>query len=285
LQKISYAQNFEDVILDRVFQGISCGFYIDVGAFDPNVDSVTKHFYNSGWRGINIEPIFSLYENFLISRPRDININCLIADVNGEIDFFEIYENNKLTGLSTADKQIAIIHEKSGMRLSQRSISAMTLETLLSNHLEENLIHFLKIDVEGLEAKVLKSGNFERFRPWVIIIEGTVPNTQLFDYQNSDDFLKSVGYTQVYIDGLNCFYLADEHLGLLPRFALPPNVFDGFHLSYNKLLISLNALENEKDSMLVEFEMLRNSLSWRLTLPLRKLKQAFSISRIHKYRE
>ena len=32
---ISYAQNFEDVMLARVFAGRSDGFYVDVGAADP----------------------------------------------------------------------------------------------------------------------------------------------------------------------------------------------------------------------------------------------------------
>ncbi len=53
---ISYAQNQEDVLLNRVFQGLSDGFYIDVGANDPVVDSVTKLFYDRGWTGINVEP-------------------------------------------------------------------------------------------------------------------------------------------------------------------------------------------------------------------------------------
>ena len=53
---VSYAQNHEDVLLRRVFPDEPNGFYIDVGANDPVRDSVTKHFYDRGWHGINIEP-------------------------------------------------------------------------------------------------------------------------------------------------------------------------------------------------------------------------------------
>ncbi|HZF37393.1 MAG TPA: FkbM family methyltransferase, partial [Blastocatellia bacterium] len=42
---ISYAQNFEDVMLWRALKHIDRGFYIDVGANDPDLDSVTKAFY------------------------------------------------------------------------------------------------------------------------------------------------------------------------------------------------------------------------------------------------
>jgi len=42
---ISYAQNFEDVMLWRALKHINKGFYIDVGAFSPDNDSITKFFY------------------------------------------------------------------------------------------------------------------------------------------------------------------------------------------------------------------------------------------------
>jgi peptide methionine sulfoxide reductase MsrB len=62
---ISYAQNREDVIIDAFFPDLKKGFYVDIGAADPNYDSVTKFFYEKGWSGINIEPnpqLFKLLE-------------------------------------------------------------------------------------------------------------------------------------------------------------------------------------------------------------------------------
>ena len=53
---VSYAQNFEDVMLWRALKHISNGFYIDVGAWSPDIDSVTRIFYEHGWRGVNVEP-------------------------------------------------------------------------------------------------------------------------------------------------------------------------------------------------------------------------------------
>ena len=76
---ISYAQNLEDVILNRLFQNKPSGFYIDIGAHDPTELSVTKHFYDLGWRGINIEPIPGSLEKFKQQRPGDINLNLAIG--------------------------------------------------------------------------------------------------------------------------------------------------------------------------------------------------------------
>ena len=56
MQNISYSQNYEDIYLWRLLQDVHHGFYIDVGAFDHQKDSVTKLFYDRGWSGINIEP-------------------------------------------------------------------------------------------------------------------------------------------------------------------------------------------------------------------------------------
>ena len=51
--RIYCSQNREDLILEAFFIGEKKGFYVDVGAYDPDYDSVTKLFYLKGWNGIN----------------------------------------------------------------------------------------------------------------------------------------------------------------------------------------------------------------------------------------
>ena len=75
---VSFAQNFEDVMLWRALKHVEHGFYIDVGAYSPRVDLVTQAFYERGWRGINIEPNADLHRQFLVARPRDINLNVAV---------------------------------------------------------------------------------------------------------------------------------------------------------------------------------------------------------------
>jgi len=98
---ITYAQNFEDVLLARLFREVKQGFYIDVGAWHPTLHSVTKHFYDLGWSGINIEPIQHQHRLFVDERPRDINLNVAVADTPGRLCFHECLE---LTSLSTANE-------------------------------------------------------------------------------------------------------------------------------------------------------------------------------------
>src|SRR3989344_6416322 len=69
----SYSQNNEDLKIDELLNYPSKGFYVDVGAYDPDRFSNTKRFYLKGWRGINIEPDVYSFNKFLEKRPEDIN--------------------------------------------------------------------------------------------------------------------------------------------------------------------------------------------------------------------
>ena len=85
---ISYAQNYEDVMLWRALGYVGQGFYIDVGANDPEGDSVTRAFYDRGWNGINIEPMAEHFAQLKAGRPRDINLQAAVGDTQGEITLY-----------------------------------------------------------------------------------------------------------------------------------------------------------------------------------------------------
>ena len=97
---ISYAQNFEDVMLWRALKHIERGFYIDIGAQDPVIDSVSLAFYERGWRGVHVEPSPPLAAKLRNARPDEDVIKSAIGDREATIRFFSISE----TGLSTADR-------------------------------------------------------------------------------------------------------------------------------------------------------------------------------------
>ena len=228
---ISYAQNFEDVMLWRALHDVQIGFYIDVGAQDPHKDSVTKAFYERGWRGINIEPIPQWHLRLEESRERDINLNVAAASTEGEITIYEIPD----TGLSTVDLEVAKTqNEKYGFDYFEIQVKARTL-TDICLEFHETPIHFLKIDVEGAENQVLQGIDLNRIRPWIIIIEATKPGTQEADFEEWEPNLLDADYDFVYFDGLNRFYVATENSTLKNHFNTPPNVFDQFVLASEQL--------------------------------------------------
>ncbi|MBP9694106.1 MAG: FkbM family methyltransferase [Alphaproteobacteria bacterium] len=207
-----YAQYCEDLILSIVFQGIKQGHYVDVGAHDPDVDSVTKYFYLNGWRGINIEPVLRHYQKLLEVRPNDINLNIAIADSSGEALFSILYPKGSKTadGLSTFHPAALPSVILDQFVITPITVQTQRLDQVLSEH-PLDAIHFLKIDVEGAERAVLESIDLARFRPWVMVIEATEPMTNIRSDHKWNNILIEAGYVFKLFDGLNVYYVAHEH--------------------------------------------------------------------------
>lgn len=219
----SYAPNFEDVILHRVFSELRKGFYVDVGAQDPSGHSLTKAFYDLGWCGINIEPAVEYYAELCKQRTRDINIRACAAECAGKQILFQFSK----TGYSTTVPKFAERAVDRGEEFKKVTVPTISLDDIFElNNVRH--VDFLKIDVEGAEKQVLLGCSFSKVRPTVLVIEATEPCSTKPNHQNWEPYVLDKGYEMVYFDGLNRFYLAKERLELRERFGLPPNVFDNY---------------------------------------------------------
>jgi hypothetical protein len=221
---ISFAQNYEDVMLWRALKHVKKGFYIDIGAHDPVTDSVTKAFYDSGWCGINVEPIKSQHQKLIEARPNDINLFCAAGSERGQIDIWDC----EVLGWSTVLSDIIQKHKQDGYTGVFHKVPVFPLEYICEQYVQSD-IHFLKIDVEGFEKDVLKGMNFKKFRPWILIVEANKINSTEEVYENYESLIISNDYTFAYADGLNRFYVSKEQVAYLLDFLrYPPNVFDNF---------------------------------------------------------
>jgi FkbM family methyltransferase len=227
----SYAQNFEDVMLARCFPGPS-GFYVDVGANDPDIDSVTRVFYERGWSGINIEPLASNFARLKKRRARDVNLRLAAGDQDGTITFYEI---GKWHGYSTTDAEIAAQHRRDGLQVIEYETPMRRLASVLDEHARGKTIDFLSVDVEGTELAVLAGTELTRHRPKVILAESRLPVTvnmvdRFFDVPDrTADYVKLLeprSYLLAYRDGLNAFFVAEEHKDLARHFFFPPGIAD-----------------------------------------------------------
>ena len=220
---VSYAQNFEDVLLWRALRDVKNGRYLDIGAHDPRVDSVSLAFYEAGWRGVNVEPIHYYAARLREARPHDEVIEAAVDDKPGPIPFYE------LSGLSSGRHDVAEHHARAGHQAREILVPTVRLENLLD--LSKDEIHWLKIDVEGMEQQVLKSWGDSPKRPWVLVVEATFPNTQEpTDHLWIDEVLRR-GYSKAHFDGLSCYFVHEDHKDLAARFTAPANVFDAFSIT------------------------------------------------------
>ena len=275
---ISYAQNFEDVMLWRALRHAEKGFYIDVGAWSPDLDSVTKAFYERGWRGINIEPNPEFNRQLCERRPNDCNLRVAVGDQQGVLSMNFLGN----PGLSTLDDAIAEQHRQAGWSLERHEVQVFTLASIWAEHVPLGQeVHFLKVDVEGFEEAALRGNDWLRHRPWVVVVEATLPMSQVESFESWEPILFGAGYCFAYADGLNRFYVAQEHDNLLSAFKYPPNVFDDFLLSQQQdahasaAQAQARAAQAEARAAQAEAHMLQllGSSSWRITAPLRAISK------------
>lgn len=223
---ISYAQNFEDVILWRALKHVEQGFYIDIGAQDPMIDSVSRGFYEKGWRGLHVEPTATYAQKLRDDRPDDEVVQAAIGNGRKEITFFEIPG----TGLSTGEPTIAETHKATGAVIVETIVPLMPLSELFER-IAPREIHWLKIDVEGMEQSVLESWLPSTARPWIVVVEATSPNSQIPTHESWEPTLLGFGYEFVHFDGLSRYYLALDRMHLRNSFGVGPNIFDDFAIS------------------------------------------------------
>ena len=222
---VSYAQNFEDVLLWRALHDAEPKSYLDIGAQDPTLDSVSLAFYRAGWRGTHVEPTPCYATMLREARPDETVIQAAVSSSPGPLELHEFVD----TGLSTGKPEIARMHLEQGFQSRTILVPTIRLDNLLERTGE---VPWMKIDVEGMEGDVLESWGSSDVRPWILVIEATVPNSQVRSDLQWRDQVLSRGYKEVYFDGLSRYFVSKHKSRLADSFACPPNFFDDFNITY-----------------------------------------------------
>jgi FkbM family methyltransferase len=192
--KKSYSQEGEDMILRRIFENKSKGFYVDVGAHHPKRFSNTYFFYKQGWSGINIDAMPGSMELFDQFRKKDINLEIPIARNEQSIIFYSFNEpalNSFSEDLSNQRNGHNGWFIKEKILLQTQKLSSV-LEKFMPIGVD---IDFLSIDVEGFDLEILQSNNWEKYKPKIILIE--ILGSSLTEIEHSEIaiFLQLKGYS------------------------------------------------------------------------------------------
>jgi len=163
----SYSQFNEDVLIRQLFSDKQRGTYIDIGANHPINLNNTKMLYDMNWSGVNVEPNPRLYKLICEDRKRDINVNCGVADVAGEMIFYEIEPDC----YSTFDENIALMAKYSRNKkvVNKTGIKVVTIQDIFA--MCDRHVDLLSIDTEGFDYKVLSTNDWGKNRPGVILVE------------------------------------------------------------------------------------------------------------------
>lgn len=270
---VSYAQNGEDVVLSRALAQVVDGTYLDIGANDPELFSVTRSFYDRGWSGLCVEPSPALAEKFRRERPRDQVLSAVITDVPHEQVVLYLIPD---TGLSTVVAEIAQQHAAHGYPVEPLEVPTFTLVQAVENAgLAGHEIHFAVIDTEGSEQSVLRSSNFDVVRPWILVVEATAPLSTRRVHQSWEGILLDAGYVFCLFDGLSRFYVdAVRHPELVDSVSYPAGVFDNYvTTNVAHLEDRLHDAEVAAQQFAARIDEMSRSRSWRFTAPLRAIRR------------
>lgn len=194
--KLSYSQEGEDLVLDRFLENKRNGFYVDIGAHHPLRFSNTYRFYLNGWKGINIDPMPGSMLEFDRIRPLDINLEIPVSEKCETLTYFIFNE----PALNTFSENEAI--RKDGLNnykiIEKKQLKMQRLDSILDKYLPNDThIDFLSIDVEGLDLNVLKSNNWDKYRPEFILVEDLQSDLEKVFFTEMYNFMKSKDYKLV----------------------------------------------------------------------------------------
>ena len=185
---ISNSAYGEEILVNRILKSYKKGFFVDVGAHNPVIGSLTKRLYDKGWSGLNLdfsEPNIKLLKLF---RRRDISIQTGVSDKNGMKESFSF---DPSSGTNTLNKEYAEGWSKNFYKKFEvKKIKCQTLTNILDQYNVRSDFEYLNIDVEGHDLNVLKGFDLNFYKPKLITCEIIPEQKKLWDNKNLMYFIE-----------------------------------------------------------------------------------------------
>lgn len=193
--RVSYAQCGEDLIIDYMFAcvGRRVETYLDIGAHDPVRLSNTMRFYRQGARGVCVEPDPDLVAKLVRDRPEDVCVQSGVGVQAGTATFYLLTPST----LNTFSRHVAEQLVSTGLHHVRQEVEVpvVTINHLIATHFNA-APDLVSIDVEGLEYDLIRSFDFNRYRPVVFCVESA--RYSPFDLgrksRQVDDYLRGEDY-------------------------------------------------------------------------------------------
>tara|TARA_Y100000590_G_C15606508_1_gene972134 strand:+ start:581 stop:1300 length:720 start_codon:yes stop_codon:yes gene_type:complete len=206
--KKTYSQFGEDLFTLKHFKNSSKGFYVDVGAYHPFFWNNTQLLFNKNWEGINIDINPASVEIFNEARPNDYNINAAVSNKNKK--YISYYTKNIINTMSTTvigSAKTSFIKNNFDIRKAK----CLKLNDIISKtKFKKKKIDFLNIDTEKSEVDVLRSLNFNKYRPKLICIEIHLKNKNYLKSHPTYLYLKKKKYKLIWKKGFSFIFSASK---------------------------------------------------------------------------
>ncbi len=189
----SFAKSGIDLQVFQILQQKKTGTYVDVGSHHPILANNTFFFYLRNWRGICIDPNPAFSKLYKSKRPEDIFLNIGISDKSEDVLNYYTLKEGLSARNSFSEEYISSnnLHESIEQIIP---IKIMTLNEVFNQNMLTPAIDFLSVDCEGFDFSVLKSNDWNKYRPKVVCIE-THDKLQNDLVSESTIFMNQIGYT------------------------------------------------------------------------------------------
>ncbi len=207
----SYAQCGEDRIVEyllRVCGGPPAIRYLDIGAALPSGDSNTFLFYQQGGSGVLVEPDPGYRPAYHATRPRDL-VECAalvpsgLRPADGMIELL-VGENPGWTTILAEHAVEAQQRGKGGVQ-QRLMVPAITIAEVLERHFADGPLHLVSIDAEGIDDIIVREIDFDRYRPWVLVVE-------TMGSDGPSEYLAQHGYTSYASTHVNRIFVRQDVL-------------------------------------------------------------------------
>ncbi|HYA04618.1 MAG TPA: FkbM family methyltransferase [Xanthobacteraceae bacterium] len=194
----------ENELKAEFFAAMPNGFFVEVGANEPQRGSQSWQFEQSGWTGVLVEPQPDLAERLRRTRRAQVVAAACSSPANAGSAM-----TLHLSGPhSSLKRELAVTGV---VARDTVDVPARTLDDILEQAGAPSPIDFVSIDVEGHEVDVLSGFDLARWRPRLVLIEDHVTNLA------THRFLTRAGYRLIRRTGLNGWYVPREQA---PRIGL-----------------------------------------------------------------
>jgi FkbM family methyltransferase len=159
-------------------------FFVQIGSNDGvRNDPLYKFICKYNWSGIMVEPVPHLYERLIKNHEGRDNLtfrNVAISSEGGSMKFYSATENCIHNGISSLSKQHILSHtgpkhqDLDDIRCNfNKHFKEDELETITFGSLVDGVNHIdlLHIDAEGHDFEIIKSIDFDKIIPSVILYE------------------------------------------------------------------------------------------------------------------
>lgn len=188
---------FEQALVRNFFGSKPDGFFVDVGANDPTIDSQSFHLEQLGWRGLLIEPLPAYCELLRRNRLSQV-VECACSSPENHGKSMSI----KVAGVhSSLEPNLIAVGAKAE---AVAKVQVRTLDSVLRDHAVAPGFDLLSIDVEGHEMEVFKGVDLRLWRPRLVLLEDHVTGHQKHQH------MRSQGYQLLLRTGLNSWYVPED---------------------------------------------------------------------------